>query len=70
MAKEQECAIVNVMSTATTQCNTNTPAHLPAAHRRSLPKHWKKVVGMLKGRRKKLEAHTARMRNEWCADNA
>jgi len=52
------------MSTTTPNTGHQMPPNVVPA-RRPLPKGWKQVVGMLKGRRKSFEAHVKKMRNEW-----
>ncbi len=42
--------------------NTLTPL---AEVRRPLPDSWKMAIGILKGRRKSMEAHVRKSRKEW-----
>jgi len=39
--------------------------HILAPKKRSLPKNWRKMIGLLRGRRTALEKHVETVRNEW-----
>lgn len=52
------------MLTAEQKKNILTPK------KKQLPKNWRRVVGMLRGRRKDLEKHVHAVRHEWRSGKA